>query len=74
MSRRRKGKPTWQNLWHKRPEDVSDEAFDRWCDLQNKISDGMQRSMDNPKKRISTYDLELEYMRKNGIEIKKRTD
>jgi hypothetical protein len=46
MSRRRKGKPTWQNLWHKRPEDVSDEAFDRWCDLQNKISDGMQKTID----------------------------
>jgi len=74
MSRKRKGKPTWQNLWHKKPQDVSIESLDRWCDLQIKIQDGMQRSMDNPKKRISTYDLELEYMRKNGIEIKKRTD
>lgn len=74
MTRRKKGKATWQNLWHKRPQDVSDEAFDRWCDLQIKIQDGMQQSMDNPKKRITTHDLELEYMRKNQIEIKKRTD
>ena len=26
---RRKGKPTWQNMWHKSPENVSDKAFER---------------------------------------------
>ena len=26
---RRRGKPTWQNMWHKSPENVSDEAFER---------------------------------------------
>ena len=26
---RRRGKPTWQNMWHKSPENVSDKAFGR---------------------------------------------
>ena len=25
---RRRGKPTWQNMWHKSPENVSDKAFE----------------------------------------------
>ena len=43
---RRRGKPTWQNMWHKSPENVSDEAFERWEELQEKISAGMQKSID----------------------------
>ena len=69
---RRKGKPTWQNMWHKSPENVSDKAFERWEELQEKISDGMQRTIDKlememkhehklgePRQIRSTLDLEM---------------
>lgn len=46
MTRRKKGKPTWQNLWHKNPANVSMKDFDRWCNLQEKIQDGMQKTID----------------------------
>ena len=45
MTRKRKGKPTWQNLWHKNPEDVSDQAFDKWLNLQEKIQDGYDKAI-----------------------------
>tara|TARA_R100000951_G_scaffold95524_1_gene84591 strand:- start:38 stop:211 length:174 start_codon:yes stop_codon:yes gene_type:complete len=50
MSRSRKGKPIWQNLWNKKPEDVSIKDFDRWSNLQTKIQDGMQRTIDRLEK------------------------
>ncbi len=46
MTRRKKGKPTWQNLWHKNTDNVSMKDFDRWCSLQEKIQDGMQKTID----------------------------
>ena len=45
MAKKRKGKPTWQNLWHKKPEDVSDKAFDKWLNYQEKIQDGYDKAI-----------------------------
>ena len=36
MGRRRRGKPTWQNMYHQKPENTSDETWNRWEELQEK--------------------------------------
>ena len=59
MGRRRRGKPTWQNMYHQKPENTSDETWNRWEELQEKISAGMQRSIDR-----------LTFARKNFDNIK----
>jgi len=53
MTRRKRGKPTWQNRYNKKPEDTPDELFDRWCNLKEKIQDGMQKAIDRIYPRVS---------------------
>lgn len=50
MARRRKGKPTWQNRYHKKPENTPDELFDKWFENEMKISEGMQKKIDHIEK------------------------
>ena len=33
-------------MYHQKPENTSDETWNRWEELQEKISAGMQRSID----------------------------